>query len=216
MPGTSAPGGASRSTLLRRNADARVKHLASRSNSHETQTPDSLCIRSDARVRARCGAGSHARAGRGQLDYARGGRGVGSDAGGAGLGAVRVGVVGRRLGGVTGRDGRSAIAEVPAGTYGVQARLIGYGVAEVASLVLTAGQTATADFRLVPQAIELNPVVAVGYGGQRQTTPTGPVSAVPGEQGQGVPPVKLSNTLGGPPAGPGTGKPGGEAGAARA
>src|SRR5439155_16648430 len=55
-------------------------------------------------------------------------------------------------------------------------------VAEVASLVLTAGQTATADFRLVPQAIELNPVVAVGYGEQRKATLTGSVSAVQGEQ----------------------------------
>src|SRR5438874_10945279 len=84
-----------------------------------------------------------------------------TDTTGASLAGVRVSVMGTRFGAVTGPDGRYAIAEVPPGTYRVQARLIGYGVAEVASLVLTAGHTATADFRLVPQAIELNPVVAV-------------------------------------------------------
>ncbi len=120
-----------------------------------------------------------------------------TDTTGAALAGVRVSVVGTRFGAVTGPDGRYAIADVPPGTYRVQARLIGYAVAEVASLVLTAGQTATADFRLVPQAIELNPVVAVGYGEQRKATLTGSVSAVQGEQIQGVPTVNVSNTLGG-------------------
>jgi len=120
-----------------------------------------------------------------------------TDTTGVALAGVRVSVVGTRFGAVTGPDGRYAIADVPPGTYRVQARLIGYAVAEVASLVLTAGQTATADFRLVPQAIELNPVVAVGYGEQRKATLTGSVSAVQGEQIQGVPTVNVSNTLGG-------------------
>src|SRR5437762_2689430 len=120
-----------------------------------------------------------------------------TDTTGAALAGVRVSVVGTRFGAVTGPDGRYAIADVPPGTYRVQARLIGYAVAEVASLVLTAGQTATADFRLVPQAIELNPIVAVGYGEQRKATLTGSVSAVSGEQVQGVPTVNLSNTLAG-------------------
>src|SRR5216110_2531420 len=120
-----------------------------------------------------------------------------TDTTGAALAGVRVSVVGTRFGAVTGPGGRYAIADVPPGTYRVQARLIGYAVAEVASLVLTAGQTATADFRLVPQAIELNPIVAVGYGEQRKATLTGSVSAVSGEQVQGVPTVNLSNTLAG-------------------
>src|SRR6184192_823776 len=120
-----------------------------------------------------------------------------TDTTGVALAGVRVSVVGTRFGAVTGPDGRYAIADVPPGTYRVQARLIGYAVAEVASLVLTAGQTATADFRLVPQAIELNPIVAVGYGEQRKATLTGSVSAVSGEQVQGVPTVNLSNTLAG-------------------
>src|SRR5438034_262644 len=124
-------------------------------------------------------------------------RGRVTDTTGAALAGVRVSVVGTRFGAVTGPDGRYAIADVPPGTYRVQARLIGYAVAEVARLVLTAGQTATADFRLVPQAIELNPVVAVGYGEQRKATLTGSVSAVQGEQIQGVPTVNVSNTLGG-------------------
>src|SRR5438034_5886387 len=124
-------------------------------------------------------------------------RGRVTDTTGAALAGVRVSVVGTRFGAVTGPDGRYAIADVPPGTYRVQARLIGYAAAEVASVVLTAGQTATADLRLAPQAIELNPVVAAGYGEQRKATLTGSVSAVQGEQIQGVPTVNVSNTLGG-------------------
>src|SRR5207302_3822469 len=92
--------------------------------------------------------------------------------------------------------GRYAIADVPPGTYRLQARLIGYGIAET-DLILAAGQTATADLRLVPQAIELNPIVAVGYGEQRKATLTDRKSVVQGEQIQGVPAVNVSNTLGG-------------------
>src|SRR5205814_7701106 len=120
-----------------------------------------------------------------------------TDTTGAAPAGVRVSVVGTRFGAVTGPDGRYAIAEVPPGTYRVQARLIGYGVAELASLVLTAGQSATADFRLVPQAIELNPVVTVGYGEQRKATLTGAVSAVQGQELKSVPAVNLSNTIAG-------------------
>src|SRR5437588_5383624 len=119
-----------------------------------------------------------------------------TDTTGASLAGVRISVVGTRFGAVTGPDGRYAIADVPPGTYRLQARLIGYGVAET-DLILAAGQTATADLRLVPQAIELNPIVAVGYGEQRKATLTGSVSAVQGEQIQGVPTVNVSNTLGG-------------------
>src|SRR5205814_6148197 len=75
------------------------------------------------------------------------------------------------------------------------ARLIGYAAAEVASVVLTAGQTATADLRLAPQAIELNPVVAIGYGEQSKATLTGAVSAVAGKELQSVPQVNMSNMI---------------------
>jgi len=119
-----------------------------------------------------------------------------TDTTGASLAGVRISVVGTRFGAVTGPDGRYAIADVPPGTYRLQARLIGYGIAET-DLILAAGQTVTADLRLVPQAIELNPIVAVGYGEQRKATLTGSVSAVQGEQIQGVPAVNVSNTLGG-------------------
>jgi len=119
-----------------------------------------------------------------------------TDTTGASLAGVRISVVGTRFGAVTGPDGRYAIAAVPPGTYRLQARLIGYGIGET-DVILAAGQTATADLRLVPQAIELNPIVAVGYGEQRKATLTGSVSAVQGEQIQGVPAVNVSNTLGG-------------------
>src|SRR5439155_524527 len=117
-----------------------------------------------------------------------------TDTTGAALAGVRVNVVGTRFGAVTGPDGRYVIPDVPPGTYRVQARLIGYGVAE-SNLILVAGQAATADLRLVPQAIELNPVVAVGYGEQTKATLTGAVSAVAGKELQSVPQVNMSNMI---------------------
>jgi TonB-dependent starch-binding outer membrane protein SusC len=113
------------------------------------------------------------------------------------LSGVRVTVVGTRFGALTGSDGRYLIADVPPGPYELRARLIGYAVGEPANLVLVGGQTVTADFQLVPQAIELNPVVAIGYGEQQRATLTGAVSDVAVEEIKNVPAVNLSNALAG-------------------
>ncbi len=118
-----------------------------------------------------------------------------TDTTGAPLAGARVIIVGTRFGAGSGADGRYVIANVPAGTYRVQARLIGYAVAEVADVVVTEGRTTTAEFRLVPQAIELNPVVAIGYGEQSKATLTGAVSAVSGKELQSVPAVNVSNMI---------------------
>src|SRR3989440_12796556 len=80
------------------------------------------------------------------------------------LADVRVSVVGTRFGAVTGPGGRYGIAEVPSGTYRVQARLIGYGVAE-ANLTLGARQAATAALRLPAPAGRVDArLVAVARG----------------------------------------------------
>src|SRR2546423_9193765 len=50
-----------------------------------------------------------------------------TDTTGAALAGGRVSAVGTRVGAATGPDGRYALADVPPGTYRVQARLIGYG-----------------------------------------------------------------------------------------
>ncbi len=118
-----------------------------------------------------------------------------TDTTGAPLAGARVTIVGTRFGAGSDADGRYLIANLPPGTYRVQARLIGYAVAEGANIVVTGGRTATADFRLVPQAIELNPVVTIGYGEPSKATLTGAVSAVSGKELQSVPAVNVSNMI---------------------
>ncbi len=111
--------------------------------------------------------------------------------------AARVTVSGTRYSATTGGDGRYTIGQVPPGTYVVRAQVIGYAVGQQANVVVRGGDTVVVSFQLQPQAVELNPVVAVGYGTQAKATLTGAVSAVAGEAIQGVPNANVSNTLGG-------------------
>jgi len=97
---------------------------------------------------------------------------------GAALPEVRVTVLGTGLGATAGRDGRFTVAQVPPGTYRLQARLIGYEVGEVAAVVVTAGQTTTADLHLQPLPVALQEVVVVGYGTQVRRDITGSISSV--------------------------------------
>jgi outer membrane receptor protein involved in Fe transport len=70
-------------------------------------------------------------------------------------------VQGTRLSATTGDDGRYRIAEVPAGSYTVRARYIGYAPA-IASVTVSADQEATADFALEKSAQQLQEVVTTG------------------------------------------------------
>lgn len=90
-------------------------------------------------------------------------------------------VQGTRLLVLTGTDGKYVLPDVPAGTRTVAARLIGYGVATHV-VTVTAGQSASADFRLIARAIELEGPVVVGYGTQERRTLTGAVSTVTATQ----------------------------------
>src|SRR5438034_32384 len=78
--------------------------------------------------------------------------------------AARVTVSGTRYSATTGGDGRYTIGQVPPGTYVVRAQVIGYAVGQQANVVVRGGDTVVVSFQLQPQAVELNPVVAVGYG----------------------------------------------------
>src|SRR6266550_6851515 len=111
--------------------------------------------------------------------------------------AARVTVSGTRYSATTGGDGRYTIGQVPPGTYVVRAQVIGYAVGQQANVVVRGGDTVVVSFQLQPQAVELNPVVAIGYGTQAKATLTGAVSAVAGEAIQGVPNANVSNTLSG-------------------
>ncbi len=107
--------------------------------------------------------------------------------GGAPVRDAWVTVVGTRLMARSDSGGRYTIAEVPPGTYRVQAQIIGYARGEVAGVVVAAGQTATADFQLAPLAVALQEIVVVGYGTQERRDVTGTVASVSSTDVQAVP-----------------------------
>ncbi|HYD51623.1 MAG TPA: SusC/RagA family TonB-linked outer membrane protein [Gemmatimonadaceae bacterium] len=105
---------------------------------------------------------------------------------------VTVSVAGTRLGATTGPDGKYTIVNVPAGTHQLRAQRIGFLVA-TQSVTVAAGGTATVDFSLTAQAVQLSTIVSVGYGTQERRTVTAAVSTVTGTQLAEIPtsdPVK--------------------------
>jgi iron complex outermembrane receptor protein len=85
-----------------------------------------------------------------------------TDSTGAPLGRASVTVDGTQFGALTSDLGEYAITGVPAGSYTVRARLLGY-LAASARVVVTAGATARQDFQLAVRAIGLAPIdVVVG------------------------------------------------------
>src|SRR5438552_2639513 len=106
---------------------------------------------------------------------------------GAPLPGARVMVAGTDLAADAAADGRYTIASVPPGTYRLRARLIGHALMEMTDVVVAAGDTARADFRLTPLAVTLQEVVVVGYGTQARRDVTGSVASVSGEDVHAVP-----------------------------
>src|SRR2546430_7529117 len=66
----------------------------------------------------------------------------------------------------TNQSGEYVFSDVPAGTYQVRARLIGFGERSD-TVTVTAGASATADFSLEAEALALDAVVATALGGER-------------------------------------------------
>jgi TonB-linked SusC/RagA family outer membrane protein len=100
---------------------------------------------------------------------------------GAPLGDAVVTVVGTAFTARTGADGRFVITGLPAGSYRVRVRMLGYS-SVVASVTVQDGEQAVADVQLARSAIELNPVVAIGYGTVEKRDLTGAVSSVTADQ----------------------------------
>lgn len=94
---------------------------------------------------------------------------------GAPLSGAAVSVNGQ--GALTDAQGRYTITAVRPGTYTITAGLIGYGQAST-QVTVAAGQAATANFQLSASAVELEGVVAVGYGTARSQDVTGAVATV--------------------------------------
>ncbi|HEX6927486.1 MAG TPA: TonB-dependent receptor [Longimicrobiaceae bacterium] len=119
-----------------------------------------------------------------------------ADDNGQPLSGVSIQVVGTSIGTTSGATGTFAIEGVPAGDHTLRASLIGYS-GQTVDVSVTAGGVANVAISLTPQALELEGIVAVGYGTQRKETLTGAVSAVDGEELESVPIPNLSNSVGG-------------------
>ena len=119
-----------------------------------------------------------------------------STEGGRPLPSVTVSLDGTRMGAITTAEGRYTIPVVPPGRYTVRVRHIGYGP-DSSSVTVSVGQTATADFVLVPHAQVLDEVVSIGYGTTTRRDLTGAVAVVSGEdlQTKGAPLPTLSAGL---------------------
>lgn len=121
---------------------------------------------------------------------------------GAPVADATVTLVGTALGAKTGADGRYVLTGVPPGTYRVRIRMLGYSAA-TATVTVLEGTQAVADVQLARNAIELNPVVAIGYGTVEKHDLTGAVASVTAEQleTKAAPLVTLSGGLQGKIAG---------------
>jgi len=109
---------------------------------------------------------------------------------------ARVALVGTRFSVESRADGRYTIADVPPATYRIRAQLVGYIPAE-ASAVVQDGQQAVVDLPLQQSAIELNPVVAIGYATVQKHDLTGAVSSISADEFKAgaAPIVTLTNGL---------------------
>jgi Outer membrane cobalamin receptor protein len=117
---------------------------------------------------------------------------------GAGVPVPRVNIIVERAGraGVSGPDGRYVVARVAPGTYTVRAALIGFAPS-TKSVVVSGGDTVTADFELTEVALRLSEVITTGYRTQTRASVTGSIAAVSAEEFRDVPADNLSNALAG-------------------
>jgi len=114
--------------------------------------------------------------------------------GGGPLARVRISVVGTRLGAETDDAGRYRIGGVPVGTHRVQVRRLGFAPADT-SVVVEEGRETTVDFQLTAQAVQMETVVAVGYGERRREDLTGAVATVGPEVMESRPITNIMSAL---------------------
>jgi iron complex outermembrane receptor protein len=82
---------------------------------------------------------------------------------------------------LTRADGRYVVSSVPAGSYTLRARMIGYAE-QTRPVTIAGGETLDVDVALAGQAVGLSAVVVTGYGEQRAGDITGAVTAVTDSQ----------------------------------
>ncbi|HYN82856.1 MAG TPA: TonB-dependent receptor [Gemmatimonadaceae bacterium] len=90
---------------------------------------------------------------------------------------ARISVVGTSLITASDADGRFSIGGVPAGPQQIRVTRIGYAPV-LRTVDVGSGATATLNVTMRSQAVQLNPVVSIGYGMQRLSDVTGSVATV--------------------------------------
>ena len=134
---------------------------------------------------------------RGALDGFQGGTVTGrvtDSLSGQGIAVATVTVVGTGLSARSGEDGRFRMTDVPVGEHTVRVVRIGYSAVTKPVTVLP-DQEATLDFALTPQAMQLEEVVAIGYGTTERRELTGAVSSVTADQVSSAPVTSLDQAL---------------------
>ncbi|MGH7574569.1 MAG: carboxypeptidase regulatory-like domain-containing protein, partial [Longimicrobiales bacterium] len=119
-----------------------------------------------------------------------------TDQAGEPLGRVQVTVEGTDLDAVTNARGVYQITGVLAGDVQVRVSALGYAPAEQA-VAVRADETATADFTLDVAPIDLEAIVAVGYGTQQRETLTGSIARVSGDDIATSPSPNVGGSLAG-------------------
>ena len=115
---------------------------------------------------------------------------------GTAIEAATVVLVGTRYGAATRADGRYAITGVAPGTYTVRANRLGFA-ARQQQVTVTVGAVAEANFALSSAAVQLERVVATGYGTQAQRDVTGSVASVSKEEIATMPVPRVDQAIAG-------------------
>ena len=103
------------------------------------------------------------------------------------MAGVNVAIVGTQQGAATGASGNYLIQDVEPGTYDLRATFIGYQTKVVEDVEVSAGETTQVNFMLAESAVELEEVVAVGYGTQERQEVTGSFGKVNTESIENLP-----------------------------
>jgi iron complex outermembrane receptor protein len=110
------------------------------------------------------------------------------------IGGIQVAVAGTTRGALTDANGVYQLAGLPAGRATLVVRRIGYSSVERA-VTVAAGETVTADFRLVPVATTLSAIVSVGYGTNERTQVSSAIASIDSSVFSRAPVAAIDNAL---------------------
>lgn len=115
-----------------------------------------------------------------------------TSAAGTALSGAAVSIAGR--GAITGADGSFTVTAVPAGSHTIRVSQIGF-TEQTQPVTVVAGQTATINVQLTAQVVQLEEIVAVGYGTARRQDVTGAISSVQSQEVREIPTPSVGEAL---------------------